>query len=115
MMRRSHSWRLNRPSGRPQPGQPRRPIARFRPCLECLEDRITPATAFTVTDNSDNPADPGSLRYAINNLTAGANSITFAPGLAGQTITLTNGELLISQGVVVTGPGAGLLTISGNN
>jgi hypothetical protein len=70
---------------------------------------------FIVTDNSDNPADPGSLRYAIDNITPGNNTITFAASLDGQTIILTNGPLTISQNATITGLGAGQLTISGNN
>jgi hypothetical protein len=33
--------------------------------LEQLEERVTPST-FTVTDLTDNPADPGSIRYAVS-------------------------------------------------
>jgi hypothetical protein len=32
-----------------------------------------------------------------------------------RTITLTSGELLIKQGITITGPGAGNLTVSGNH
>src|SRR5260370_29456478 len=54
---------------------------------------------FVVSDNTDNAADPNSLRYAIDHVTSGNNSITFASSLAGQTITLTNGELRVNQNV----------------
>ncbi|MEP7338913.1 MAG: hypothetical protein ABI977_14355, partial [Acidobacteriota bacterium] len=44
---------------------------------------------------------------------AGMDTINFAPNVTG-TITLTAGELMISQALTITGPGAGSLTISGN-
>src|SRR5207302_280576 len=58
-----------------------------------------------------------SLREAIGlaNVNPGADTITFAPALNGQTITLTTGELQVSDDVTITGPGANLLTVSGNN
>jgi hypothetical protein len=71
------------------------------------------ATTFTVTDASDNAADTGSLRYAVNTAVDG-DTIAFAPNVIG-TITLTNGTLAINTDVTITGPGVGLLTISGNN
>jgi hypothetical protein len=77
--------------------------------LEGLEQRWVPST---VTNNNDSGS--GSLRAAIasahNNET-----IVFASSLNGQTITLTSGELLIKKGLTISGPGASLLTISGNN
>ena len=85
-----------------------RPTAKL--LLEIMEDRITPST-FIVTDLSDNPSDTGSIRYAINNLAAGGNTITFtAPS---GTINLTNGTLTINQDVTITGPGVASLSISG--
>jgi len=53
-----------------------------RPWLEWLEGRWLPSS-FTVTDNSDDPADGNSLRYALNHLTAGGNTIEF--NIAGST------------------------------
>jgi CSLREA domain-containing protein len=71
--------------------------------------------------------DPGgcTLREAVNaaNSNADANTITFSDGTGGtinfsdgnpRTITLTSGELLISSSVTITGPGANVLTVSGN-
>ncbi len=57
-----------------------------------------------------------SLREAVelSNAVAGANEITFAPGLAGSTITLGS-ELAITDDLTITGLGANQLTISGNN
>lgn len=45
--------------------------------------------------------------------TTDADVITFDPGLAGSTITLTGGELQISSSMTIQGPGASALTISG--
>jgi trimeric autotransporter adhesin len=71
------------------------------------------ATNYTVTDKSDSAADTGSLRYAINIATDG-DTITFASNVIGA-IALANGSLTTSHSITITGPGAGLLTISGNN
>jgi hypothetical protein len=95
----------------PRPEQPR-PQASQRPRLETLEDRLAPA-AFTVTDTSDDASDSGSLRYAVNHLGAGPNRSSFDPSLAGQTISLTGGELVISKDVTILGPGADRLTVDG--
>jgi hypothetical protein len=66
-----------------------------------------------VTDLTDNPADTGSLRYAVNTAVNG-DTISFAANVLG-TLNLTNGTLNISHSVTIAGPGAGLLTISGNH
>ncbi len=79
--------------------------------LEILEDRLAPAN-LVVTNTTD--ADPGSLRAAILASAAG-DVITFDPSLAGQTITLTSGELAITHNLTITGLGADRLTVSGNN
>jgi hypothetical protein len=95
------SWGRSLMAGR---GTPRRSQARpsARPRLEVLEDRLAPAS-FTVTNNADSGA--GSLRAAVDaaNLATGSSTITFAPSLAGQKITLTSGELAISQSMTITG------------
>ncbi|MEP6487962.1 DUF4347 domain-containing protein [Microcoleus vaginatus] len=69
---------------------------------------------IVVANNSD--SGPGSLRAAIATAVAG-DIITFVPGLAGQTITLTSGQLDIPAGknITVDGAAAPGLTISGNN
>jgi hypothetical protein len=85
--------------------------ATFRPTLEALEGRIVPST-LTVTSAADSGA--GSLRADIAAAQAG-DTIAFAPSLAGQTITLTSGELVINKSLTIQGPGAGLLAISGGN
>jgi hypothetical protein len=96
-----------------------RPARSFRPTLEILEGRMAPAT-FVVTSADDFSSN--SLRYALANLSTGTaaltNMITFAPSLAGQTITLTTadgGELAITQGVTILGLGADQLAVSGSS
>ncbi len=79
---------------------------------------ITVAGAtYTVTDLTDSATDTGSIRYAVNQVNAGTGGATidFSGAGASGTITLTNGTLTLSQNVTITGPGANLLTISGNN
>src|SRR5262245_12120569 len=96
-------------------------------CLERLEDRCLLA-AFVVTtiaDEADGTADPGvgagtSLREAITSANANGEADTITFDTAGvfatkETITLTLGELPITDAVSITGTGAANLTISGNN
>jgi hypothetical protein len=73
----------------------------------CLTDPI-------VTTNAN--SGPGSLRQAIADACVDS-TITFdmTPGHVTSPITLTSGELLINKNLTITGPGANLLTISGNN
>ncbi|MBI1915943.1 MAG: hypothetical protein HYS12_14590 [Planctomycetes bacterium] len=103
-----------------KPGAGRRPNARrhpapqrrsFVPRLEALEDRTVPST-LTVLNNLDKGAD--SLRDAIGHARDG-DSIVFTPSLAGQTITLTSGALVVKNSVDIEGPGASLLAVSGND
>ena len=69
------------------------------------------AATFTVTNLSDSGA--GSLRAAVvsANGAAGADTIVFQSGVTG-TITLTSGEIAITDDLTITGPGAGSLTIT---
>jgi Ca2+-binding RTX toxin-like protein len=71
-------------------------------------------TTFIVANTNDSGA--GSLRAAIANARAG-DYILFAPTLAGQTITLTRGQLEIPPGknLIIDGAAAPGLRISGNN
>jgi hypothetical protein len=108
------SWLRNRTSTRSTrwDGFQTRPTTRrFRPRLEALEDRWLPST-LTVTNNLDSGA--GSLRADIAAAQSG-DTIVFAPSLDGKTITLTSGPLAISKNLTIQGPGASLLTISGNH
>jgi predicted outer membrane repeat protein len=74
----------------------------------------TQAATYTVTTLAD--SGPGSLRQAIldANAAPGADTITFQAGLSG-TITLTRGQLLITDDLTLAGPGADVLAVSGNN
>jgi CSLREA domain-containing protein len=99
--------------------------------LELLEDRLAPSVALVVNSLADNTDLDGvvTLREAIlaanTNTTVGdavhdgsggIDTITFDPAVFAtpQTITLTLGELPITDSVMITGPAAAL-TISGNN
>ncbi len=82
--------------------------------LSLLAVSVFPALAATITVTSNNDAGAGSLRQAIASAASG-DKINFAPALNGQTISLTSGELLISQALTIQGPGANQLTISGNH
>ena len=75
----------------------------FRPHLEVLESRWLPST-LTVTNNLD--SGPGSLRAEIAAAKSG-DTVVFAAAVDGKTITLTTGELAITTGVTIQGPGAG--------
>jgi hypothetical protein len=79
-----------------------------------LEERTVPST-LTVTNNLDTGiVGDGSLRGEITAAASG-DTINFDPSLAGQTITLTGGELAISKSLNIEGLGTGQLTVSGNN
>ena len=74
--------------------------------------------AFVVTNLND--SGPGSLRQMVldANAAAGPDTIDFAAGLAG-TLTLTTGELVLTDDVTINGDTSGDdradITISGNN
>jgi hypothetical protein len=71
------------------------------------------AVTFTVTNTND--AGFGSLRHWISraNNNSGTDTINFAPEVTGK-ITLTSGQLLITDDLTISGPGARVLAVSGN-
>lgn len=75
-------------------------------------------TVNTNDDHDDGSCDDSdcSLREAVvaANGAAGLNTIVFANNVVG-TITLTAGQLSITDPVAISGPGADVLTISGND
>jgi hypothetical protein len=75
--------------------------------LEALECRAVPSTVTNLDD-----AGAGSLRQAILDTPSGG-TVDFQPGLTG-TITLTSGQLDIDKDLTVAGPGADVITVSGN-
>ena len=96
--------RLRAPKGIRPPG--------IVPRLESLEDRTVPST-LTVTSPADDGS-AGTLRAIIASAGSG-DTVNFDLGLAGQTITLTQGELAITQSLNIVGPGADQLAVSGND
>jgi hypothetical protein len=130
---------LTRRLFRPAAARQRRRSCRLY--LEALEDRITP-NAYVVnvaTDTSGSPAGSGSgtsgdLRYVLNQAIDDkqADTITFAPALAGQTITLSKSLVTAPSGftnpygqtafivgasdnITIDGAAARGLTLSGNS
>jgi hypothetical protein len=84
------------------------PFGRFGLSLVLGLLSCTPLSAGVVTSTLDDGG-PGTLRTQV--LAGGA--VTFAPALAGQTITLTQGAIVIAApGVSIQGPGADQLTIT---
>jgi hypothetical protein len=87
--------------------------------LEVFEDRALLST-FTVVDLGDAGVGSGlqgDLRYAIttaNRNTDLSNRIVFQPGLTG-TVTVVRGTFVISKALAISGPGADVLTVSGNH
>ena len=71
------------------------------------------ATALTYTVANLNDSGPGSLRQAVldANANGGYDEIQFA---VNGTILLTSGEIVISDALTISGPGASRLTVSGN-
>src|SRR5688500_7257691 len=90
-----HSSRRNPTCRNPVP--PRRS---FVPRLELLESRNLLST-MTVLNNFD--AGAGSLRDALKHAHDG-DTIVFDESLAGQTITLTSGDLDIKKSLDIQGP-----------
>src|SRR5947209_8812529 len=99
--------------GHRSPRLRKRPLA-ARLSFERLEDRTVPST-FMVSNLSDSGA--GSLRQAIldANGNPGADLIRFAPAARDGTIALAGGQMSILDDLIIDGPGAGRLAVSGND
>ncbi|MEH2241482.1 PEP-CTERM sorting domain-containing protein [Nostoc sp.] len=76
--------------------------------------QVESAQAATLTVNNLNDSGVGSLRDTINIATSN-DVVNFLLGSHPSTINLTSGALAIAKNLTINGPGANLLTISGNN
>jgi len=84
---------------------------------------VRAVTVISVDSTGDGVATPAhctdliagncTLRDAI--AAAAGDTIMFSLPAGSHTITLTNGELLLNRDVTITGPGANLLAVSGND
>ena len=87
-------------------------------CLGAAGARAATLTVNTTADSSDSSCGSTcSLRDAINqaNSDNSGDTIQFNSSLDGGTITLGSALPAINANITITGPGANLLTISGNN
>ena len=77
---------------------------------------VEPCTTMSTVVLNTNDSGPGSLRQAIEGTCSGG-VISFDPAVFAslQTITLTSGNLVIDEHLTIQGPGANLLSISGND
>ena len=100
----------------------RRRFRSFSPCLEILEERTLLSPNTYVVNLAGNAGTgsglTGDIRYCITQADLSANAgstITFNTAKTGSTITVSQGQLVISDTMTITGPGASSLTIKGNN
>jgi beta-glucanase (GH16 family) len=75
-------------------------------------DQIKLNCADTVTVSNTADSGPGSLRRAIGSVCLGG-AVVLAPSLAGQTIALTSGPLILSKNINIDASSAPGVTISG--
>ncbi len=71
----------------------------------------------TASDTVDNTDGETSLREAVAfaNLNPGADTITFDSSLSGQTINVTDGQLVVSESLTIDGLGQSNLVVSGDH
>src|SRR5688572_16449107 len=112
MLNQTRSKSLNSISARRRPTRRRSPASLL--CLETLEARCLLSTVSVLNFAESGP---GSLREAIMaaNSAPGADVIRFAPAARDGTIALTSGDLNITDDLIIDGPGAGRLAVSGND
>lgn len=79
--------------------------------LWLLGGNLPAARAATITVTNTNDSGAGSLRQALIDAASGDTINITATG----TILLTSGALTVTKPLTITGPGAGLLTVDGNN
>jgi hypothetical protein len=98
---------------RSRPRSSGRPAVRFLPQLDALEERRLLSNGLKVTNTNDSGS--GSLRAAVAVAQSG-DTIVFSHKIYGQTITLTSGPIEDTGiSLSIQGPGADLVTVSGNN
>ena len=92
------------------------------PDIGAFQTQSGPLVVNTTADGVGSPSGDLSLRQAVNlaDVLDAAETVAFDPGIfsTAQTITLTDGSLALSNTtapVTIDGPGAGLLSVSGNN
>ena len=64
-----------------------------------------PSATLAVAVGNYADAGPGSLRSLMTNVVDGLTTIIFAPGMAGQTILVTNGQFVITNNLVIDASG----------
>src|SRR5262249_15371497 len=79
--------------------------------LHSLEDRAVPAS-MVVTSLADSR--PSTLRQAVLDANAAPGADTISLTVTG-TITLTSGQLVVTDSLTINGLGSGLVSVSGNN
>ena len=86
-------------------------VLAFSPSSEASLAQPAKTSIITVTSDSDSGL--GSLRQAILDAQPG-DVINFAPNLAGATIRLTSGQLVVGNTLTIDGSAAPGVSVSGN-
>jgi predicted outer membrane repeat protein len=88
-------------------------LALVATCIALLAEPTRSAHAAPIPVTNTNDSGAGSLRDALA-IAAPGDVVTFSAAVSGM-IVLTSGELVINKALVIDGPGADALTVSGNN